>query len=815
MINQLKGIQIKGGYFEDYQLLPFFSNNSRVSLIFGKNGSGKSTICNAFYNVFNEKEEADKFELSLTTDSGNFIQDGEKFDVEVYGEEFVDSNVKYKSKGLKSVVMFGTQVDIDAELKKIEEAKTNIEAQLSPISEKINELNKPNNESSHLYKFRVLKENLQSDDGWAKRDMKIRGNSVASRVTENNISIIFTSKNNESNMSLTQLSNKFNADLDTYQLLKRSNSKKKENLNLDFLSPSILDKTLELLYTVMPKRKDQSEIGWLFDELENRGHKFYEDVVNTMEDKKSCICPFCMQELTLAVKKNALLLVNELQTTENKDVVNKIDNKINVLESRKIATFDLEEFKDIRHIYTSIKEINTEIKSYNDILDVWIKKLEEKKESLYIVLDIEKYDFAGVQKNIASLLSKINEEITNYNEKLADLEKVREDLIQTNSELVSLEYSAVFEDYKKTLAQYHKELDTQKDYSEKLAALIESENSLKAKKANEKIALDEINKKLEYIFFEKDRIKLTLDREGDYNVKARGKDVKLKNLSVGERNIISLCYYFTKLYENCEENNKYDKPRLIIVDDPISSLDFNNKIGIYSFMRKEFKEILLGNKESKIILFSHDFQSMIQFSKMFDDIGEFCKSSQIYGGSELGRLKATRHQLRAKKLETINFEKFHQMSRLVTFIAEYAYDNEEEVFLDDSIGNTLRKVLEGYGAFNYNATITELSNKKEILEKIEDVHKREYYSNLMYRFLLHDESHMRDTAQASPFNNIVGLIDSDEKRKVAKDVLSFLYELDSLFVRSNLKCNGSARKEMLMTKIKEHSENILNRVSVG
>ena len=228
MINQLKGIQIKGGYFEDYQLLPFFSIIFRVSLIFGKIGSCKSTFFNAFYNVFNEKEEADKFELSLTADSGNFTQDGEKFDVEVYGEEFVDSNVKYKSKGLKSVVMFGTQVDIDAELKKLEEAKTNIEAQLSPISEKINELNKPNNESSHLYKFRVLKENLQSDDGWAKRDMKIRGNSVASRVTENNISIIFTSKNNESNMSLTQLSNKFNADLDTYQLLKRSNSKKKK-----------------------------------------------------------------------------------------------------------------------------------------------------------------------------------------------------------------------------------------------------------------------------------------------------------------------------------------------------------------------------------------------------------------------------------------------------------------------------------------------------------------------------------------------------------------------------------------------------------
>ena len=43
----LKKIKLKGGFFNEEKELKLFMNEDRISVLYGKNGSGKSTISNA------------------------------------------------------------------------------------------------------------------------------------------------------------------------------------------------------------------------------------------------------------------------------------------------------------------------------------------------------------------------------------------------------------------------------------------------------------------------------------------------------------------------------------------------------------------------------------------------------------------------------------------------------------------------------------------------------------------------------------------------------------------------------------------------
>lgn len=70
-----------------------------------------------------------------------------------------------------------------------------------------------------------------------------------------------------------------------------------------------------------------------------------------------------------------------------------------------------------------------------------------------------------------------------------------------------------------------------------------------------------------------------------YVLYAYGQAVKPNNVSVGERNIIALCYFFAELIMNQEAKEGYSKKLILVIDDPVSSFDFENKVGIMSLLK--------------------------------------------------------------------------------------------------------------------------------------------------------------------------------------------------------------------------------------
>lgn len=126
-----------------------------------------------------------------------------------------------------------------------------------------------------------------------------------------------------------------------------------------------------------------------------------------------------------------------------------------------------------------------------------------------------------------------------------------------------------------------------------------------------------LNQEFSKIFFDTKR--LQIDKKG----KIFSRDdvygpVPYTKLSTAEKNIINLVYSFLEL----ENLIKYRdlKSLLVVIDDPISSIDYSNKVGLYTFFRNKIESLSSVYSETKFIICTHDEEIYYHFYKIFDDL---------------------------------------------------------------------------------------------------------------------------------------------------------------------------------------------------
>ena len=86
-----------------------------MTVVYGRNGSGKTTIANAMKAYVKDKTgettESSVKELEVKTDTD--IPAENCSGVYVFDEEFVGSQVRVKKDGISTIVMLGEQVELD------------------------------------------------------------------------------------------------------------------------------------------------------------------------------------------------------------------------------------------------------------------------------------------------------------------------------------------------------------------------------------------------------------------------------------------------------------------------------------------------------------------------------------------------------------------------------------------------------------------------------------------------------------------------------------------------------------------------------
>lgn len=196
--------------------------------------------------------------------------------------------------------------------------------------------------------------------------------------------------------------------------------------------------------------------------------------------------------------------------------------------------------------------------------------------------ELEEINISNIINNLNANMEKLNNKIEEINNIIENKEKTKQRLILLNKKIYHFKIQEDYNNYKKFNEEKKKETINNEVINKNIEETKTEIASLNAQKNNIHIALEKLNKYLEYILFNKDRLKLEC-KNNEYFVKVNNQDVKLKDLSMGERNIISMAYFFTLMLEDNNEDSEFEKDSFIVLDDPISSVDSDNKIGIYSF----------------------------------------------------------------------------------------------------------------------------------------------------------------------------------------------------------------------------------------
>ena len=244
----------------------------------------------------------------------------------------------------------------------------------------------------------------------------------------------------------------------------------------------------------------------------------------------------------------------------------------------------------------------------------------------------------GLENSIQQLnvlLSKLESKRQEFVDAIQRRKAILRDLLLINKKIAHLQIGQAYRDYLKQqreMSAAEAKLQTkQKEVNETSEHL----KALELQKSNVGLAIENINNALDYVFFSHGRLSIELKND-KYYLKSNGNDVKPKSVSLGERNIIALCYFFTQILSNQDIGRLYQDEELVVIDDPISSFDFENKVGISSFLRYQTHKIIKGNAKSKILFLTHDLSTFSDLQKIADEMEKSFKKQKL-GVSVKGR----------------------------------------------------------------------------------------------------------------------------------------------------------------------------------
>jgi wobble nucleotide-excising tRNase len=384
---------------------------------------------------------------------------------------------------------------------------------------------------------------------------------------------------------------------------------------------------------------------------------------------------------------------------------------------------------------------------------------------------------------LVDALKKLEEDREEYNKTATDTKELEEKLKRVNSEIAYYDIAESAQKHKLMTAK--KEAETVK-YN-KLRAdrdeIWEKIEKLELEKKNAKIAMDLINDDLAYIFFSKNRLRIEF-KDDKYVLFAHEKPVQPSNVSVGERNAIGLCYFFNSIMENRDEGEMYKKPYFLTIDDPVSSFDTENRIGILSYLKYKLGQLSIGNKDSRFLIMTHDLQTLFDTKHLVDEIlKKMLETHKNMPGKPKDYLSI--YELKNLNLEKIaNIVDRSEYTTLFEVIFNYA-DRAEPTY-NSSIGNIMRKVTEAFGTFVYKKGIDDLSIDEKIVSTLSPREKA-YFGNLMYRLVLNSGSHMKERVETINDMNFFDFISDADKKRTARDLICFLYKLNPLHVLAHLK----------------------------
>lgn len=641
--------------------------NKPVNFIFGKNGTGKSTLSRLI------KEQNPDKDVRIFHGVESVAIDG-KLNSVILGQENIlaQKNIEKLNKEIENL-------QSDKQVK--EEEKKELE---NKIAEKKKEINKIE---------RLI------DKFLAEKASEIKNNPL--HVATPNYNVLLIKKDLKYAFKLSEDEKqecKENIKIDI------KTAKNIPIVNIEF--KSLLDETNKLLNSAIEEEKDiirlssNQKINFAKTGFEIHG--------------KGDICSFCGNKIADETfdELEKFFSASKIKDFENSinDLIKKIDSSTEKINN---IVFDRDQFYN--HYQTEIEDLEKQkdilIEEQNSFLNELKSNLEAKLTQLFaksktIELKIPD-DISEILKNYSKLVKKNNSEDFNSIKKFSK-DLLRFDLIAMALSEFEHKHNEAYTEKLKTISTNEGEiadLEEKKEAKENEESTIEKnivdkkaeiQNEIDKTKS-EHILAKNINKKLEmYVNFELEHVEMEEDsRNGYYRIKNKEASETeyrdITTLSDGEKNIIGFLYFIEKLGE--VQNNLSDK--IIVFDDPMDSNDDLMQYIIITEIQDLMKLIDKKRVSDILVIMTHNshFYINVKYNRLYKD-GLDRNGAQKIGDNFL-RLQKEGGVTRIKILESEG-QDFSTNYELLWKELRFLYDNDKP----NLMLNSIRRIIETYTKFN-------------------------------------------------------------------------------------------------------------------
>lgn len=556
---------------------------SKFNYFFGSNGTGKTTVSRVI------ADETKYPACNVTWRAGTRLQPL------VYNNDFVDRNFS-QSAELKGVFTLGEK-QLDT-LAKIATAKAELDALTTKIESLTQCLQGSDGNGGKKGELAALEAGLK-DRCWAQKqkyDTTLQG---AFEGFRNN------SEKFKGKVLQEQASN-------TATLLTLAELEKKAQ---SIFGPApiteapvpVVDASQLLAYETNPilkKRvigKEDVDIAAMIKKLGNsdwvrEGLRFYEANEQT--------CPFCQQETTDAFAQSLNEYFDETFVTDSRAIddlstsyaaeATRIQQQIAGILAAPSKFLDVEKLKAEKGLLDTIVTLNNQ-------------RLAGKKKEASQVVELD--SLSNVCTAIGSLIDAANSQVAAHNKMVANLATER-------ATLTAQVWKFVLEELKTDLATFKTEKDGLGKAITALTTQISTAGTDKAKKATEirglekqttsiQPTMDGINSLLTSFGFQGFKLAKAESGASYKLVRPDGSDAKA-TLSEGEKTFVTFLYFY-HLLKGSESNTGMTTDRIVVFDDPVSSLDSDILFIVSSLIKGLFDEVRSGTGHIKqIFVLTHN-----------------------------------------------------------------------------------------------------------------------------------------------------------------------------------------------------------------
>lgn len=563
-----------------YKTSTLLETDKKVNLLYGLNGTGKSTLSNFLYNRSDNKFADCSIEGLKESDT-----------VLVYNQQFIRDNF-YETEDIPGIFTLSKENKeikevIDKarnELSKIEKEKEKAEQEAKNILEQYTK-----SVDDHKNEVWVIKKEFTTENnvlGYCLDRLK------SSKDTLFNYLVSLKKVKIEPDYSLETLKNEA-TDL-------RSGAGKESSINKISLVEDKIE-NLELLEKIIVGNNN-STISVVIDKLKNS------DWVNKGlayidTDKNPSICPFCQQK---TISKEFVEEIYKYFDNSYEDDKNKLSCLLKDYSDKASYIFnEVEKLKANRFLNNNINDIERNLLTLDNLIKSNKSKIEDKINTPSLIVTLESSE--EVVSNINKIIEDANQRILEYNKKIENIEASRNKIKEKFWNLMQIRFDTVINDYNKKKTEYDNYI---KEYNKKIDGLkkeIENQQSIirenQKKTVNIDEAVDNIKGALLDIGIMDFSIEKYSDEESLYHIKRADCEDNhvFQTLSEGEKMVISFLYFL----ERCKGEVKTDSTstnKIIIIDDPISSL---SHIHVFNIGRLIHNEFLRTDKYEQVFILTH------------------------------------------------------------------------------------------------------------------------------------------------------------------------------------------------------------------